>query len=130
MSGNLPKPFGIYFYSVVKGLWEVVIHASGKGWSFFVHNIKKDEFPRMGQFYDSKSTALERAEVELLDLGFTKKEVESMILGDSRYEYPTFPRIYIKPKGSKWKWRCGDKKGIEKTKKLALEKACQYREDT
>lgn len=128
---KLPKPFGTYFYAVgvVKGLWEVVIHASEKGWSFFVHGIKKNEFPKMGQFYESKAKALQRASVELLDLGFTKKEVESITLGDSRYEYSTFPRIYIKPKGSKWAWSCGGFSGVEKTKKIALERAGEHRKD-
>jgi len=125
---KLPKPFGTYFYEFPQKGWLIGILASEKGWAFGIQNPAK-EMVRVCEFYPSKSEATNRMELELKSLGFKKKEIESLQNTDSLYEYHTFPIIKIYSKGSKWGWRCGDKHGVEKTKKLAIEAASKHRED-
>lgn len=125
---KLPKPFGTYFYEFLQKGWLIAILASEKGWVLGIQNPAK-EIVRVCEFYPSKSEATGRMELELKSLGFNKKEIESLKSTDSLYEYRTSPPIKIFSKGSKWGWVCGDKRGVEKTKKLALDKACEYRKD-
>jgi len=124
----LPKPFGTYFYEFPDKQWLIGILNSEKGWSLVIKNPGK-EVVRLCEFYPNKGDTTERMELELKDLGFSKKEIASLKNTDSMYEYRTFPVIKICSKGSKWGWQCGDNRGVEKTKKLALEKASEHRKD-
>ena len=123
---KLPKPLGTYFYELKD--WLVAIQASEKGWALFIKN-PAGEVVRLCQFYPSKSETTERMELELESLGFSKKDIKSFRSTDSIYEYLTSPIIKIFSKGSKWGWTCGDKRGVEKTKKLALDRANTCRKD-
>lgn len=127
---TLPKPLGTYFYKMDGSDWKIVIHCKDEGWAIYI-NTPEDKQVRACQFYPTKTDAMEIVERELKSLGFKKKEIASLKNTESYYEYSTYPVIKIFSYGSRWKWRCGDnKRGIKKTKKLALEEACKHRKDT
>lgn len=123
MSVSIPKPFGRYLYAANNG-WEVYVEKTEKGWNWFVKDDQK-EFRRFGCYWNAKESALGIALDALEELS----GIRDVKATDSAYTYSTFPQIKIWSKKSKWGWSCGKRSGIEKNKKLALEKACQYRED-
>lgn len=125
---KLPKPFGTYYYKMADNDLEIILRNSEKGWAVLIRHFPGDHV-RGCEYYPSKTDAMEIAVRELKSLGFNKKQIDSMVNYDSIYEYPTFPLIRIFSKGSKWGWQCADKRGVEKTKKLALEKASEHRKD-
>lgn len=120
---KLPKPHGTYFYTFPDLDVEIGVQSSREnGWTFCIKH--KGKVARMSIGYDSKSKALDRARVEMIDLGWP--DVVDTIeehLSNSVYEYPTFPPIKVYPSGTKWRWRCGKYGGEQKTKKLALAEA-------
>lgn len=124
----LPKPFGTYYYKMADSDLQIIIQKMEKGWGAMIRHFPGDHI-KICEYYPSKTDAMEIAARELKSLGFKKKQIDSMVNIDSIYEYHTFPMIRIFSEGSRWGWQCDEKHGVEKTKKLALEKACKYRKD-
>lgn len=126
---DLPKPFGTYFYRFPNLSLDVGVQCSEEsGWTFYIK--VKGKVARMGIGYDAKGKTLDRARVELRDLGWPDEaSALENHLSASVYEYPTYPRIKVFTVGSRWGWKCGKQSGIEKTKKMALNKASKCRED-
>ena len=114
---KLPSPFVYYYYRNKSG-WMGVVWSEKRGWCWCLQAPDRTT-RRMSQYYPSKARVLELMNESAVELS----DKPCDLLVHSVYVYPTSPPIEIKPHQSKWKWKCGKERGIEKSKGKALEEA-------